>query len=212
MNAKRKFNSYSYGLRVALLVTLFIVCSCRGKLGKTGAVDLSSSPVQTVEDMFVVQTENGLLKMRMEADLMERYDEDSLTFEVFPEGFSVFAYTDEGLLETLVVSDQARHSTHKDGTEIWMAIGNVVVKNLLKEETMETDTLYWDRPNERMYTDCYVQMYSPDGYMQGYGMESDQRARESIIKRPFSSYGFVTQDTTVVKIDSVNFIGPLLKK
>ena len=77
---------------------------------------------------------------------------------------------------------------------------------------METDTLYWDRKNEKLYTDCYVKLYSPDGFMQGYGMESDQRARESVIKRPFNSFGYVNQDTTAVKIDSVNFIGPLLKK
>ena len=48
--------------------------------------------------------------------------------------------------------------------------------------------------------------------MQGYGMESDQRARRSVIKKPFNSFGYLNQDTTAVKIDSVNFIGPLLKK
>ena len=47
--------------------------------------------------------------------------------------------------------------------------------------------------------------------MQGYGMESDQRARNSIIFNPFNSYGFVVQDSTEVVIDSVNFIGPMQK-
>ena len=55
-------------------------------------------------------------------------------------------------------------------------------------------------------------MYSPDGFMQGYGMESDQRARNSIIFNPFNSYGIVAQDSTAVLLDSVNFIGPLQKK
>ena len=52
-----------------------------------------------------------------------------------------------------------------------------------------------------------MKLYSPDGLMQGYGMESDQRARNSIIFNPFNSYGFVVQDTTNVVVDSVNFIG-----
>jgi hypothetical protein len=47
--------------------------------------------------------------------------------------------------------------------------------------------------------------------MQGYGMESDQRARDHTIFNPFNSYGIVVQDTTEVVIDTVNFIGPLLK-
>ena len=57
-----------------------------------------------------------------------------------------------------------------------------------------------------------MKIYSPDGFMQGYGMESDQRARDHILFRPFNSYGIVVQDTTEVVLDTVNFIGPLLKK
>ena len=62
----------------------------------------------------------------------------------------------------------------------------MVVRNIVKQETMETDTLYWDRKNQEIYTDCYIRLYSPDGFMQGYGMRSDERARNSIILRPFS--------------------------
>lgn len=168
--------------------------------------------MQTVRNMFVVHTENGGLQMRMEADLMERYERDTMSFECFPEGFAVYAYTDEGLLETHIVSDNAKHLKYKDGRESWEAFGNVVIKNLIKQEVMETDTLYWDQKNEKIYTHCYVKLYSPDGLMQGYGMESDQRARNSIIFNPFNSYGFIVQDSTKVVVDSINFVGPMQKK
>ena len=190
----------------------FIVFSCKDKIGMTGRLDVAGTPVQTVDDMFIVQTENGRLQMRMEAALMEKYDADTLVYEIFPKGFAVYGYNEEGLLETEITSDNARHLKYTDGRESWEAFGNVVVKNLMKREVMETDTLYWDRQNEKIFTDCYVILYSPDGFMQGYGMESDQRARESVIKRPFNSYGLVVQDSTAVVLDSVNFIGPLLKK
>ena len=58
----------------------------------------------------------------------------------------------------------------------------------------------------------YVKMYSPDGFMQGYGIRSDDRARNSILLRPFNGYAVTVKDTTVVMIDSVNFIGPLIRK
>ena len=190
----------------------FVVYSCKGKLGKAEAKDLKETPVQTVDGMLIVHSENGMIQMRMEADVMERYQNDTLSYESFPAGFSVYAYTDEGLLETQIVSDQAKHLKYDDGRESWEAYGHVVIKNLIKQEVMETDTLYWDQKNERLYTHCYVKMYSPSGFMQGYGMESDQRARNSVIYRPFNSYGIVVQDSTEVLIDSVNFIGPLLNK
>lgn len=193
------------------LAVAFVVYSCKDKLGEAVALKLDETPVQTVRDMFVVQSENGKIQMRAAADLMEKYERDTLSYELFPEGFSVYGYTEDGLLETEIVADNARHVKYEDGRETWEAFGNVVVRNLIKQETIETDTLYWDQKNERIYTHCYVKLYSPDGFMQGYGMESDQRARDHTIFNPFNSYGIVVQDTTEVVIDTVNFIGPLLK-
>ena len=193
------------------LAVAFVVYSCKSDLGEAAVLKIDETPVQSVRNMFLVQSENGKIQMRASADLMQKYERDTLSYELFPEGFSVYGYTDDGLLETEIVADNAKHTKYEDGRETWEAFGNVVVKNLIKEEVMETDTLYWDQKNEKIYTHCYVKMYSPDGFMQGYGMESDQRARNSIIFNPFNSYGIVVQDSTAVKIDSVNFIGPLLK-
>ena len=189
----------------------FMVYSCKGKLGEAESLNINEVPVQTVDDMFIVQTENGKIQMRAEAPLMERYERDTLSYELFPDGFFVYGYTEDEKLETEIIADKARHLKYKDGRESWEAFGNVVVKTLIKQEVMETDTLYWDQKNEKIYTHCYVRMYSPDGFMQGYGMESDQRARNSIIFNPFNSYGILEQDEDIL-IDSVNFIGPVQKK
>ncbi len=193
------------------IAVAFIVYSCKGKLGMTDAMDLSNTPVQTVDNMFIVQTENGGLQNRVEAARMERYKKDSLSYDLFPEGIAVYAYTEEGLLETEITAYEAKHLEYTDEREVWEAYGNVVVKNLINQEVMQTDTIYWNRKDELIYTDCYVEMYSPKGFMQGYGMESDQRARHSVIKRPFNSYGFVNQDSTQVQIDTANLIGPILR-
>ena len=181
----------------------FVVYSCKGKLAEAESVKLGEIPVQTVDDMFIVQTENSI---------MQRYESDTLSYELFPKGISVFGYTEDGMLETEILADNARHLKYKDGRETWAAFGNVIVKNLINQETMETDTLYWDQENERIYTHCYVRMYSPDGFAQGYGMESDQRARDTELFNPFNNYAIMSQDSTKVIIDSVNFIGPLQKK
>ena len=194
------------------LAVAFVVYSCKGKLAEAEAVNMDEIPMQTVDDMFIVQSKNGVIQMRAQAPLMEKYEKDSLSYELFPEGFFVYGYADDGLLETEIIADNAKHVKHDNGEETWSAFGNMVVKNLINQEVMETDTLYWDQKNEKIYTHCYVRMYSPKGFLQGYGMESDQRARNSIIFKPFNSYGIVVQDTTQVLIDSVNFIGPMRKK
>ena len=204
MKGNRIFKTTATALAVA-----FVVFSCKGNLSEAEKLDLSETPLQRVDSMFFIQTENGKLKMRVEAPVMEVYDHDTVSFELFPEGLSVFGYTEEGTLETTIRSRKARHDIdRKGGAEKWSAFGNVVVRNILKQETMESDTIYWDQKKKEIWTDCYIKMYSPSGFMQGFGMRSDEMARNAIILRPFNSYGVVEQDTTRVVLDSVNFIGP----
>ncbi len=200
-------------LATAAAVALFVV-SCKSKLAEAEKIDLSTAPSQQVNGMFAANSTNGDLTMRAEAPVMQRFETDTSTLELFPEGFAVYAYTADGLLETVITADKARHRADKRNkeNESWQAFGNVVVRNVIKRERMETDTLYWNKEKNEIFTDCYVQMHSPSGFMQGYGMHSDDRARTAIIHRPFDSFGYTVQDTTVVVLDSVNFIGPFLRK
>ena len=200
-------------MATALAVALFVV-SCKSKLAEAELIDPSQAPSQEVRGMFAANSTNGDLTMRAEAPRMQRFETDTTTLELFPDGFTVYAYTADGLLETVITADKARHRADKrfKDNESWQAFGNVVVKNVIKQEQMETDTLYWNKEKNEIYTDCYVKMTSPSGFMQGYGMHSDDRARTAIIHRPFDSFGYTVQDTTVIVIDSVNFIGPFLRK
>ena len=197
----------------AVAAVAFVVLGCGGKLKEADRINLAETPVQVVGDMFAVNTKDGLVGQRFEAAVMLKFVTDSLDYDLFPNGLQVYGYTEEGLLETIIMADRAKHIApgKKSSGELWEATGNVVVSNVIKKETMETDTLYWDRKKEEIYTDAYVKLYSEDGMMQGYGMRSDDRARNAILLRPFDSYGYSQSDSTVVKIDSVNFIGPLLK-
>ena len=195
------------------LALAFVVYSCKGNLSEAEKLDLDQTPLQTVDDMFFVRTENGKLKMRVESARMEVYEHDTVAFDLFPKGIKIFGYSEEGLLETTIVARQARHDkSYRGKGELWSAFGNVVVKNIVKQETMETDTLYWDGAAKEIWTDCYVKMSSPSGYMQGYGMRSDEMARNAILLKPFDNEFIIESDSTRVVIDSVNFIGPLLKK
>ena len=195
------------------MAVAILVISC-SKKPDAETIDWNTTPMQTIDNMFAVQTKNGVVELRLEADMMQHFETDTVSWDSFPEGFAVYTYNDEGLLESLIAADNARHVTGKgrNKEELWVAMGNVVIHNVLKQETMETDTIYWDREKGEIHTDCYVKMYSPDGFMQGYGMRSDDRARNSILLRPFNGYAVTVRDTTVVMIDSVNFIGPLIRK
>lgn len=203
---------YIFRTMASTLVLAFVVYSCKGNLSEAEKLDLNKIPLQTVDDMFYVQTENGRLKTRIEAARMEAYEKDTLSYDLFPNGVSYFGYGDDGSLETTITAQQARHDKNKGGKDKWSVFGNVVIRNIIKQETMETDTLYWDQEAQEIWTDCYIKMTSPSGILQGYGMRSDEMARNAILLSPFDNEFIVEKDSTVVVIDSVNFIGPMLKK
>jgi len=191
----------------------FVVFSCKGNLSEADKLDLDKIPIQVVDSMFFVQSENGRLKMRVEAPRMEVYEHDTVSYDLFPKGLHVYGYSEEGTLETTIDARQARHDkSAKSNADVWSAFGNVVIRNVIKKETMETDTIYWDSKAHEIWTDCYVKMYSSSGSMQGYGMRSDEMARNAILMRPFDNEFIINSDTTQVAVDSVNFIGPMLKK
>ena len=209
MNTKDIFKTMATALAVA-----FVVYSCKGSLSEAEKLDLNVTPIQVVEDMFFVQTENGVLKTRVEAPRLEVYEQDSLSFDLFPQGVHFFGYAEDGSVETTIVSGKARHDKRIGGKDkdIWSVFDHVVIRNVIKQETMETDTLYWDQEAKEIWTDCYIKLTSPSGLLQGYGMRSDEMARNAILLSPFDNEFVVEQDSTVVVIDSVNFIGPMLKK
>lgn len=197
---------------IATTAVAIMLLSCSGS--GDGELDLTKLPVQEASDLNIIQTKNGNSSMRMSAPKMERYDytigDSTVAYEIYPEGFYVSAYTEDGELETTIVAKQAKHVT-VPGNESWSAFGDVVVNNYIRGQRLETDTIYWNREAQQIYTDCYVKLSSDAGMMQGYGLTSDERARNSIIHKPFDSYS-VMKDSTDVYVDTANFVGPLPKK
>jgi len=177
-------------------------------------MDMEQTPTQEVSGMEVLQSKNSIISMRMTSPLMQHfeYHKDSTfyKYDLYPTGIHVDAYTDDGALETVVDADHAKHET-TNGSNSWVAYGNVRVKNIINNQTITSDTIWWDQKEKKIYTDCYVRIISPKGLLQGYGMVADERANNTILKKPFDSFS-EPEDTSRLDIDTLNFIGPLRKK
>ena len=69
----------------------FIVFSCKGKLSEAEDMDISQAPVQAVDSIFMTQSDKGILQMRAVAPRMERYDNDTASFEYETPSLAAFA-------------------------------------------------------------------------------------------------------------------------
>ena len=193
------------------IVIATLLFSCKDDIPKADVTAVEELPSQIVEKMRLIQFSRGETDYIVDSPLMERYSQAEIPYDAFPLGIVLRGYNSDRLLETKIRADYAKHAT-RESEEIWEATGNVVINNYIKGEMMETDTLFWNRLTQRIYTHALVKLTTPEMFMQGYGMESDDMARNAVIQNPFDSYAIVSRDSTEISyIDTANFIGPRLK-
>ena len=81
---------------VAIFLVATIVVSCGRKLDQIDSNLVENAPTQVVKDMEAIQTQKGMVKMRMRASVMERYEDNDgkKSEEIFKNGFNVMISSD----------------------------------------------------------------------------------------------------------------------
>ena len=66
----------------AILAVAFVVFGCGGKLKEADKINLAETPTQVVNDMFAVNTDDGLIKQRFESAVMLKFVTDSIDYDL----------------------------------------------------------------------------------------------------------------------------------
>jgi LPS export ABC transporter protein LptC len=159
----------------ALILGALLLLACDDRQATLSAIeDQKQVPTLTIDSLHINYTESGLRRMNLQAPLLQRYLLAEEPCDVFPEGMHIYFYTAANELENEIVADYAYHREKPE--EYWKAVGNVVVKNHLKQQTLYTDTLFWDRVKRNIYTHAPVRIVTPDLFFDGLnGMIADER-------------------------------------
>jgi len=132
-------------------------------------------------------TENGVMKAKFAAPLVLQYNFAAEKYTDFPEGIELYRYNDTLGLEASVNADKAVYYDYKN---LWEATGNVRVRNT-KGELLETEKLYWDTHEKRIYTDRWVRITTPDAIINGEGLNSDEQFINWEVLKISNSYIYV---------------------
>ncbi len=84
-----------------------------------------------------------------------------------------------------------------DRTKDMIARGNVVVVSDYPVRTVRTTVMMWDNARQRLHSQEFVSISSPEEILQGYGFESDQNLEHYTIYR-------VSGQTTLMPLDAQN--------
>jgi len=196
---------YCYTLPcLTLLWCLVVLVSCGEDEGKLVDLGDEKEIVSTeVQDLDVIYTEYGNIKTLLKAPLLQRYMFLDEPYSVFPKGFFVQLFDADSQLESQITADYALYK--EKPVELWKAVGNVVVINFQKKQTLTTDTLYWDRITKSIYTYSPVQIETIDALIQGRnGLTSDEHFSQYEIREVGdNSYYYIEENQNVADSSAV---------
>lgn len=126
-------------------------------------------PVSTTFNVEMIYSDSGFTRAIINAPLRETFVSDSQYVE-FKNGIKVQFYDRSQQPESRLTSNYAISYTERDVME---AKNDVVLINE-KEEQLKTEHLIWDQRANRIYSDVFVTITTPEQIIYGDGFESNQ--------------------------------------
>ncbi len=148
--------------------------SCNDDEKAKNVIQKPSFATETGEGVTLTYTDSGIVKAKIKAPLMQHFSLSKKPYTLMPKGVegvffdkyenaSSFASADLG-----VYYDKEKYLVMKQ---------NVKLINV-KGDTLSTEYLVWDEEKEKIYTDKFVKITTPDQLIYGDGLVSNQNFTE----------------------------------
>jgi LPS export ABC transporter protein LptC len=184
---KRELTSIRIFISTLILALPFvgILASCSNNIDIINALeDKENKASMTSKNSEVIYTENGRVKLKVIAPVTNFYQSKEEPRTEFPEGITVYTFSDSMEIESELT---AKYAIYYDKKALWSASNNVIAKNS-KGETLNTEHLYWDQNKKIIYTDDQVKITTADVVQYGQGFQSDESFNKWEIKNAVSYY------------------------
>ncbi len=101
-------------------------------------------------------------------------------YKEFPKGGNVISYNEDG---SQAWNIKANYAKFIDEEQLW-ELRNDVVAVSDDGKTINTELLYWDQKNQKIYSDQYVRITKKDGQMiEGDSFTSDDKLNKILLSR-----------------------------
>jgi LPS export ABC transporter protein LptC len=183
-------NSIRANTQALIFVTLVfswvgLLNSCTTNIDMSNALDDRENKASVVaKNSEIIYTEKGRIKLKIIAPLTKYFQSHEEPYTEFPNGITVYTYSDSMEVESELT---AKYATYYDRKGLWSASNDVVAKNS-KGEKLNTEHLFWDQTKKIIYTDDMVKITTSDGVQYGQGFTSDETFNNWEIKKPNSYY------------------------
>lgn len=177
---KNIFISRSNALALLLVLTFF---SCIHNTNKElkEIEEEQETPSITMLDLHTIVTDSGYYKYDFETPDLRQYDNVEEPYVYFPLGLKFKMFSNKGTdIKTTIRCNNARYYKNKN---LW-ELNNDVEATSQKDDVLNTEQLFWDTKEHRIYSDKFVKISTKNQVITGYGFESDEKLSKYEIKNP----------------------------
>ena len=169
-NWTQKVASFSILFGVSVLVSCTNVEN-KELLEYTGPL----SEAQNVELFF---SENARVKIRMTAEVLYEFQNGD---REFPKGVFIEMYDVTGKVSSTL---RANHAYYFKAEDHWRGRGNVELKNMEKQQQLNTEELFWKPKDQKVYTDKFVTIRQDGDVLYGQGLTANEDLSDYVITHP----------------------------
>lgn len=133
---------------------------------ENGPVIEYTGPLQEAEEVEMYYTENQTIKVKLIAKKVLQYQNGD---REFPEGIYLEFYDEFGNISSTLRANTAYYFQEQDK---WRGQGNVIVKNILKSEQLNTEELFWKPDTKKIFTEKFVTIKLQTEVIYGTGLDA----------------------------------------
>jgi LPS export ABC transporter protein LptC len=137
-----------------------------------------TGPIMETTNVSTLYSDSARLKIKLSAPLQQQYENGN---GIYPKGFNLTFLDDLGNVATTL---RANYGKYDKTTDSYLARGNVVVKNIAKNETLETEELRWLKQSRKIRTNKFVKIRTAEEILTGQGLEANQDFSRYRILKP----------------------------
>jgi LPS export ABC transporter protein LptC len=165
------------GFSLFILLSFFIFgCDKQTEL-KSPLIIRSDAPLMSAKHIDMLFSDSGKIAARLTSPLLNRFGGEAPYFEL-PTGFQIFVYDSLQRISSTITGKKGIRHEHSRIMEAW---GNVVVRNEIKNEQLNTEHLIWDENRHKIWSDVKVTITRPDQVITGTSMEANDTFTSYII-------------------------------
>jgi len=178
---KSFFVNKNFSLIIAALwISCFFLWGCENTQKQIDDVTRKKVMVDEVKNIESYLSQQGVVKAKLNAPLMLRYERDSMYSE-FPKKLHVDFYDSTGRIESWLDSKYGKYFE----TQNKVYLRDSVVAINTKGDTLKTHELWWDQQKEKFYTDKPYELNTKTRRIHGErGLEASQDFNNIIFNYP----------------------------